>query len=135
MACGTEYRSSSPGRLTWLASPAGGMPPHSDRPTPHQQLFTSPGKVRQPPTLAVLAPLLRSWRTMLSATPARSSLKVLENSADTSGVKPLPSSVERSCIPLAAAVKFSPGASSGRVVRMLSVEPMPPVGTFAWPVL
>ena len=102
---------------------------------PHQQLFTSPWNVRQPLTLAVLAPLLRSWRTALKAMPTVSSAKVLENRAEISGVASLPSSVELSIRALAAAVKVMPGLSSGRVVRMLMVEPMPPVGTFAWPLL
>ena len=133
MVCGTEYRSPASGRFSCLSSM--GMPPHSLRPTPHQQLLTSPGKVRQPPTLAVLAPLLRSWRTALSAMPMVSSTKVLEKSAEISGVKLLPSDVERSFMPLAAAVNCIPGSSSGRGVRMLRVAPMPPVGTSAWPVL
>ena len=102
---------------------------------PHQQLSTSPGNVRQPPTLAVFAPLLRSWRTALKAMPTVSSANVFENSAETSGVNALPSSVEVSWSPLPAAVKFMPGASSGRVVRMFRVAPIPPVGTSAVPVL
>ena len=67
--------------------------------------------------------------------PTRSSLKVVENSAETSGVKPSPSSVEVSCRPLPAIVNCVPGDSSGRVERMFSVAPMPPVGTSACPVL
>lgn len=135
MACGTEYRSPAPGRFCWFGSPAGGIPPHSEGPTPHQQLSTSPGKLRQPSTLAVSAPLFRSWRTALSEMPTVSSANVREKSVDSSGVKSSPSSVERSCSPLTVAVKRVPGLSRGRAVRMLIVEPIPPVGTSAWLVL
>ena len=129
--------SPSPGRFCWFGSPAGGMPPHSDGFAVHQQLSTGPWKVRQPPTLAVAPPLLRSWRTSDSATPTRSSRKVSEIRPENSGVQSVLLSLvrESSYMALAAAVALKPGASSGRVVRMFMVAPMPPDGTSALPLL
>ena len=111
------------------------MPPHSDGRALHQQLSTSPAKLLQPPTDAVLAPLLRSCLIALSAMPIVSSAKVLEIRPEISGVQSSPSSVDVSCIADAEIVALKPGSSSGRVVVMLSVDPMPPVGTSALPLL
>ena len=111
------------------------MPPHSDGRALHQQLSTSPAKLLQPPTDAVSAPLFRSCLMALSAIPMVSSAKVFEIRPEISGVQSSPSSVEVSCIADAANVALKPGSSSGRVVVILSVEPIPPVGTSALPLL
>ena len=66
------------------------------------------------------------------------SMNVLENRPETSGLNSaLPSawSTDSSYMPLAATVACRPGFSSGRVVLTLIVEPIPPVGTSARPVL
>ena len=113
------------------------MPPQFSTAPPQPQQDVSPVKDRQPPTEAVAPPLERSWRTAVIATPIVSSAKVSEYRPEISGVN---SSSRRSvrdwsAMPLTANVKFRPGASRGRVVRMLIVEPMPPVGTSARPLL
>ena len=60
---------------------------------------------------------------------------MFEKSAETSGVKFLPVEVDSSCAPETLTVALRPGDSKGRAVRMSKVEPIPPEGTSALPLL
>ena len=111
------------------------MPPHSEGRAPLQLLSVSPVKLRQPPTEAVSAPLFLSCRMALRAIPIVSSAKVFDIKPEISGVQSSPFSVDVSCMAETAKLALKPGSSSGLVVVIFNVDPIPPVGTSALPLL